>query len=62
MVIHLQHGGPAMKHVTLTINLLDGREIELSNIVLDEYGTVNDIVTSALTLYPTATSMVIVLS
>lgn len=51
-----------MKHVTLTINLLDGREIELSNIVLDEYGTVNDIVTSALTLYPTATSMVIVLS
>ena len=51
-----------MKHVTLTINLLDGREIVISNIVLDEYGTVNDIVTSALTLYPTATSMVIVLS
>ena len=51
-----------MKHVNLSITLLDGREIVFHNIVLDEHGTVNDIVTSVLTLFPTTTSMVIALT
>ena len=53
--------GSVMVHVTLTINLPDNLKIDL-NIDLNEYVTVDNIVTSALTLYPTATSIVIVLS
>ena len=51
-----------MKNVTLTINLLDGTKVHLSNLVLGEYDSINDIVTSAITLYPTMTSLVITLS
>lgn len=53
--------GSDMKHVTLTINLPDDLKIDLK-IDLNKYITVDNIVTSALKLYPTATSMVIELS
>lgn len=50
-----------MNHITLTIWLLDGREIELRRIEITPDVDLGTILDSVLILYPTVTSLVIML-